>query len=101
MQERASGGRALNSRSDLLARASVLRAGASDCLAHSSAIFQQHTVNPPHGSRQKSEPAAPREKRRKDELGVYIPARQPEFPAVKYFSGNKSPRVWLSGPAKR
>jgi len=58
-----------------------VRTDTSDSLAHSLAIFQQHTINPAHGSRQKSKPAAPHEKHRKDEFGTHIPARQPEFPA--------------------
>lgn len=64
--------------------------GTSDSLAHSLAIFQQHTLNPAHSPKQKSKPSASHEKHRKDELGTYIPTRLPEFPAVyEYFSGNK------------
>lgn len=56
--------------------------GTSNSLAHSLAIFQQHTLNSAHGPRQKSKPAASHEKHRKGELGTYIPAGQPEFLAV-------------------
>lgn len=77
-------------------------AGTSDNLAHSFAISQQHTINPAHGSRQKSKTAAPHEKCRKDEIGKYIPTRLPKFPvkSAKHFSGNAEPRTWLFGPPR-